>query len=155
MQGYAGGSPYSSPEKAGMGNYATPIFRSANDTLRDVYSSFDDSRSPELLSNKRGRAKSEEPEDHNGTENGDNDMEVEADALFSFASSGGSRPVKPLKRSGRKFAQTRSLPAWSLFSKESPLTAQPQHVDTHKMDEDWSAVAFDSSTKPLELDIDF
>lgn len=148
-------TPYSSPAKAGSTNYDIPIFRSAKDTLRDVYSSSDGFRAPQSSPNKRGRAKSEEPEGHNGTESSDVDMDAtatEADALPSFCINGGPRPIKSLKRSGRTFAQTRSLP---VGSEQMRLMAQPQHLDTHTMDDDWSAVALDSSTKPLELDIDF
>jgi len=145
-------SPYASPTKP----KPTPssegrIFQSANDTLREVYSTLPPGgyRAPQSSPNKRERARSEEPDGGTGSlENGDAEMQTsesegDENTLPIFAeldaSRGEARPVKPLKRSGRQFGQTRSLPAGSFqFSTDMQSMDRSPDLVTKGIDEDWS-----------------
>lgn len=69
----------------------------------------------------------------------------------------GSRPIKPLRRSGRAFTQTRSLPVGSFkFSDESQSRDHAQNEGSMDTDDDWSEdPSFSMSTAPLQLDMEF
>lgn len=63
----------------------------------------------------------------------------------------GRRPMKPLRRRGHAFTQSRSLPVGSF--KFSDKSQSKGHED---MDDDWSKDPFfGTSTAPLQLDIEF
>jgi hypothetical protein len=146
-------SSYSSPTKP---NSTPPwearIFQSANDTLREVYSTTPSSSSygaSHLSPNKRERARSEEPDSDTYAE--DNDVEMQASdsgtagTSFShtFADEDAtycqSRPVKPLKGSRRQLAQTRSLPTGSFqFSGQWQTNGRAPDLGTNTIEEDWS-----------------
>ncbi|KAF7965813.1 hypothetical protein HWV62_41721, partial [Athelia sp. TMB] len=158
MEGYSTGTSSGptatgSPTTQPMASYGAPIFQSAKDTIREVYSMNTGTDAPRLSQNKRGRAKSEEPE----TEM-DNQSEQPASAE-GMPHSGPSfsgpelRPIRPLKRtaSGRQFSQTQSMPAGSLrFSNDSQSISGSTGLEAQSIEEeDWSeAPSFASASKP-------
>jgi len=153
-EGYLNASAPTSPCASPTKPKAAPpsearIFQSANDTLREVYSAIPlgGYRPPQSSPNKRERARSKEPDDRS-PENSDAEMQIsESEAaentLPTFAEfdarPGEARPVKPLKRSGRQFAETRSLPARSFrFSSDMQSMDRLPDLVTKSIDEDWS-----------------
>lgn len=144
------------------------IFQSANDTLREVYSTTPSSSgygSPHLSPKKRERARSEEPDSETYPE--DNDIEMQssdsgtAETSFprTFAGEDAtyceSRPVKPLKGSGRQLAQTRSLPTGSFrFSGQWQTNSRAPDLGTKTIEEDWSKDPFLDSKPRREMEFD-
>lgn len=123
-------------------------------------------RAPESSPAKRQRARSEEPEGDGDLKSSDfemrnYDLESNRHALPSIsefnAMREGSRPVKPLRRTGRPFTQTRSLPSGTLWSSnDSDHSAYRPILGTMNSDDDWSKdPTFDSPTQPLTLDMEF
>lgn len=84
--------------------------------------------------------------------------ELPSFAGFSPDSMGdGLRPIKPLRRRGRAFTQSRSLPVGSFkFSDKSQSKGHAQNDGSMCMDDDWSEdPLFSTSSAPLQLDIEF
>jgi hypothetical protein len=158
-------SPYFSPTRP---RPALPsearFFWSANDVLRDVYSTHPSTgyRVPQSPANKRGRVRSEEPDGDAAPKDSDIEMQVtdpEADghSLPTFtgfeATLGASRPMKPLKRSGRQFVQTRSLPSGPLqFSSDPRPRDWLLDSAAKSVEDDWSK---DLSDIKFIQDMDF
>lgn len=146
------------------------MFCSANDTLREVFSSLPSGSSPHTSPRKRGRSVSfHEPESGGALdEDGDAGMlhtnpEPEEEfvtlVMGSDAKSDMMRPIKPLRRSRRTLMETRSLPVGLLrFSGESTNhdNMSPANPEMEKLDEDWTRIDSDGSYdqlifKPMEL----
>ncbi|TFK43544.1 hypothetical protein BDQ12DRAFT_675149 [Crucibulum laeve] len=132
------------------------IFRSANDTLRDVYSTKGVSDMP-ISAKKRSRSAS--TSDH-GNENSahasedDEELAMQLDSrnpdaskvsLFLQEQRGAQRPLKPLRRPRKAIMATQSLPSEAFrFSGSSG----DQNVTTHTNDaedDDWSVSTNDQT----------
>ncbi|KIM90784.1 hypothetical protein PILCRDRAFT_811262 [Piloderma croceum F 1598] len=159
-------SSYSSPTKPkSTPRWEARIFQSANDTLREVYSTTGGYGSPHLSPNKRERAQSEDPDSETYPEVNDIEMQASdsgnAGTSFShtFADEDAtycqSRPVKPLKGSGRQLAQTRSLPIGSFqFSGQWQTNDRAPDLGTKTVEEDWSNDPFLDSKPRREMEFD-
>jgi hypothetical protein len=162
-------SSYSSPTKPKSDlPWEARIFQSANDTLREVYSTTSSSGgygAPHSSPNKRERARSEEPDSYTYPEDKDVEMQASdsgtAGTSFSHIFTGEdatycqSRPVKPLKGSGRQLAQTRSLPTGSFqfLGQWQTNELTPDH-GTKTVEEDWSEDPFLDSKPRREMVFD-
>lgn len=113
------------------------IFRSANDTLRDVYTSvqvFPESSAPAL---KRSRPSSDHEEDNDN----DNDQMITrldqgiADQMPIFLDLEPHRNIKPLRKSRKLITETRSLPNGSFSFFDHP-NEDPAMLT--KSEDDWS-----------------
>ena len=115
---------------------ATVIFRSANDTLRDVLSTFPH-RNRTTSSLKRGRANSDTECELEGVmeiNDGDDDGHVS----FLASPANGMRQTRPLRRSKRPLMETRSLPAGAMRFRHGDGIVAPSNID-----EDWSTGTLD------------
>jgi hypothetical protein len=109
-------------------NSAIPtIFRSSNDTLRDIFGTSSRS-SPSFSSHKRLR---EEEGDSAAPNNGDGDVDM------LLLSADRSRPMKPLRRG---FSKSQSLPVGKLFQemKQEQGGSTPSLSAQVVEEEDWS-----------------
>ncbi|KAF9075846.1 hypothetical protein BDP27DRAFT_1358453 [Rhodocollybia butyracea] len=101
-------------------------------TANFFHSPRDDPMGARIIS-PRKRCRSASPID-NGTDacNGEDSMRLDARGHPE-------RPVKPLKRTGRPFTQTQSLPAGALFPGQSQTNNQGNPRRAFEEEEDWSA----------------
>lgn len=159
MEGYSTGTSgptgFGSPTAHAQQSFGTHTFQSAKDTLREIYPINASTNVSHTSLNKRGRAKSEELETATSdipTEHPDMDMPY----LGPSFSGPELRPIKPLKRSGRQFTETRSLPAGSLrFSGDSQSMFPSAGLEAKIVEEeDWSeAPSFASASTTPHRDI--
>ncbi|KAJ6613461.1 hypothetical protein B0H10DRAFT_232302 [Mycena sp. CBHHK59/15] len=147
MEGYSThryGSAPSSPTKPIQ---RAEIFSSANDILRDVYSSA--SALPPISPRKRAR---EDDADHEFVDSMAVDAEVEGTEsdgeTVIILDPRGSRPVKPKPRSRRALMQTQSLPSGLFGPPQGLLSAQDTGLTVLEptLEHDWSMNG--SSTLP-------
>jgi len=108
-----------------------PIFRSSHDTLHAVYSQFSSSSTLVPSDRKRGRMELAIEESEDGGAG------VQTASVITANDLACSRPIKPLRRTPRRFGQTKSLPA-TVFASSGGGDDNPPPSE----EEDWSTSAF-------------
>jgi hypothetical protein len=74
---------------------------------------------------------------------------VQSDSVITANDLACSRPIKPLRRTPRRFGQTKSLPA-SVFASTTGGDNPTSHDAETWEEEDWSASAFSGETVKTE-----
>ncbi|KAF8655257.1 hypothetical protein AX16_003159 [Volvariella volvacea WC 439] len=139
------------------------IFRSSNDTLRDIFASPDASRDKPTTHPVRKRARSFSQSESQTTDTDDDDAirpdstndASEAEHQTSTRPSGlgqSSRSFKPLPKSRRGMMVTQSLPAGALRFGERRVDDAIAPVKELPAEEDWSAETSSSSFQPTLLE---
>ncbi|KAN0126783.1 hypothetical protein V8E52_000423 [Russula decolorans] len=122
-----------------------PIFRSSNDTLRAVYSQPSTSA---LVPSDRKRGRMEATIDERDEQSEDGSAAVQSASVITASDLAYSRPIKPLRRTPRRFGQTKSLPA-AVFASSGGVD-KPSLDEEVWEEEDWSASAFSGETANTE-----
>jgi hypothetical protein len=128
-------TPYSSPEKSKPPSTSATLFRSAADTLHDVFASPEAEIPLSESPSKRNRACYEDEDEFVVDGDGDAAMQVIEGGLDQIAASKDTRPVKPLRPRKRSLAKSVSLPPGLLFASQSA-----KHLDglgNMKVEERW------------------
>jgi len=132
-------------------NSTGTIFRSANDTLRDIYSEFEGDCHPSTSQNKRVHSDTD-PVDEMSALGEQLSMEVddrESNDVVSTLSPGGEtslRPKKPLRQSRSFISRTTSLPASSMILNSRDQTTLLTRVPAQEEEEeeDWTVPTISS-----------